>query len=150
MALDDAQTSDPNEGIERIDSIGAVPGNVIAFVPRILAIRHWIVPVDLIQDESGQRLKVAVTEPLDIEMIDTLGWTTNTDIVPVFAPEDEITRAIAKGYGFPVCPKCGPKRIKITESGLWDGVSADGGWCGGVFLRGVCPTCGSQVEHYES
>jgi general secretion pathway protein E/type IV pilus assembly protein PilB len=73
-----------------------VTGETLGLVPRALAVRHKIFPLE--QNAEGT-LKVAVADPLDIEALDSLAHFTGCRIDPAVAVESAIVAAIEQFYG---------------------------------------------------
>ena len=72
-----------------------VPGEVLTLVPRTIAARYRLVPLQ--RDE--RTLRVAVSDPLDTDGIDSLAHMLKLTIEPVIAPADDIVHAIERFYG---------------------------------------------------
>jgi type IV pilus assembly protein PilB len=72
-----------------------IPQSVIQNVTESMARENTIVPVSL----EGNRLRVAVHNPMAYEIIDKLQFMTNKDIELVIAPKDSIQRCIDRHYG---------------------------------------------------
>jgi len=83
-------------GVETVD-LGDMPlaDDVIATVPRHIAKRYKVVPV--FKGEGS--ITVAVSDPSDLDTIDSLRHLLNQEIEVRVAAEDEIDNAIAKYYG---------------------------------------------------
>ncbi len=64
-------------------------------VPAAIATRYQLMPLEL----SGNRLKVATADPLNIQVLDELKLLLGCEIVPVMASAREIQQAIQKHYG---------------------------------------------------
>jgi type IV pilus assembly protein PilB len=67
----------------------------MALVPRALAVRYTVFPFA----KEGNTLKLAITDPLDVDTIDSLGHVVKVNIEPSVAPADEIKHAIDRFYG---------------------------------------------------
>lgn len=67
----------------------------MALVPRSLAVRYTVFPIA----KEGGTLKLAITDPLDVDTIDSLGHVVKLNIEPSVAPADEIRHAIDRFYG---------------------------------------------------
>lgn len=67
----------------------------MALVPRALAVRYNVFPIS----KEGGTLKLAITDPLDVDAIDSLGHVVKLNIEPSVAPADEIRHAIDRFYG---------------------------------------------------
>jgi len=68
---------------------------VIHLIPRRLAEQHIVVPIRV----EGNKLTVAMADPLDYFAIDELRMSTGFRIEPVIASKDELHRAIKRYYG---------------------------------------------------
>ncbi len=69
--------------------------NIIKKVPAKFACYYKIIPVDI----SGIRLRIAVTNPLDLAVIDEIRMVLKYDVEPVLAGEKDILETIKKYYG---------------------------------------------------
>ncbi|MBW7473844.1 Flp pilus assembly complex ATPase component TadA [Paenibacillus oenotherae] len=69
---------------------------IIALIPQKLAERQKVLPIRI----EGNKLIVAMNDPLDYFAIDELRMTTGMNITPVITSKDELERAIARYYGF--------------------------------------------------
>ena len=67
----------------------------MALIPRALAVRYTVFPFA----KEGSTLKLAITDPLDVDTIDSLGHVVKLNIEPSVAPADEIKHAIDRFYG---------------------------------------------------
>jgi general secretion pathway protein E/type IV pilus assembly protein PilB len=72
-----------------------VTSDVLQLVPRAIAVRHRLVPLDR---EDG-RLRVAVADPLDTDGLDALGHVVKIPVDAVIATPAEIDAAIERLYG---------------------------------------------------
>jgi len=84
-------------GISSVD-LGSVPSiepAVLELVPREIAERYLVVPLELVH----RKLKVAMADPLDMADVDDIKFRTGHSIVPVFAFESDLRRAINRFYG---------------------------------------------------
>ncbi len=83
-------------GMEFADLGGVqLGGDLLALVPKPLARRYCLVPLA----RDGNRLRVAVGDPLDTDGIDALRHLTGLDIAAVAATPDDISRTIERCYG---------------------------------------------------
>ncbi|HEY0945572.1 MAG TPA: ATPase, T2SS/T4P/T4SS family [Opitutaceae bacterium] len=64
-------------------------------VPRALAARYNALPLA----KEGGTLRIAISDPLDVDAIDSLGHVLKLTIEPVVAPLEEIKQAIDRFYG---------------------------------------------------
>ncbi len=72
-----------------------VSGDVLTLVPRPIAARYGMMPLARV----GATLRVAVSDPLDTDGIDSLAHLTKLAIEPFVAPREEIAAAIERFYG---------------------------------------------------
>ncbi len=72
-----------------------IPPSVVQLVPDQVARDKKCIPVQL----AGRTLTVAVTDPLDLELIDTLRFTTSLQIEAAICSERQIEAAIEKFWG---------------------------------------------------
>jgi type IV pilus assembly protein PilB len=68
---------------------------IINIIPQRLAEQHQVLPIRT----EGNKLIVAMADPLDYFAIDELRMTTGFRIEPTIASKDELTRAIKRYYG---------------------------------------------------
>ncbi len=71
--------------------------NLVNSVPEAMIKRHRVMPIK----KEGNRLTVAMVDPLNVVAIDDLRLTTGCEIRPVLATEKEIETAIHKHFGLP-------------------------------------------------
>jgi general secretion pathway protein E/type IV pilus assembly protein PilB len=72
-----------------------ITGDTLELVPRAVAVRHRLVPLG----REGQKLRIAIADPLDTDGIDALGYIVKMPLEMVVATGDEITAAIDRFYG---------------------------------------------------
>jgi type IV pilus assembly protein PilB len=68
---------------------------VINLIPQKLAVQHCVLPVRV----EGNKLVLAMADPMDYFAIDELRMTTGLRIEPAIASKDELLRAIKRYYG---------------------------------------------------
>ena len=73
----------------------AVPANAAALVPEELMRKHLILPLSV---ENG-RLRLAIHDPLDLEMLDILRFRLNKDVRTVLAPKGRIKSILDEIFG---------------------------------------------------
>jgi hypothetical protein len=71
-----------------------IPEEVIALIPRELAVRHQVVPVKL----ENRKLSLAMLDPSDLKAIDELSFRTGFIIRPMVTPEVRLLGALEKYY----------------------------------------------------
>jgi len=85
-------------GLKTVDlAVRVVPDEVRALVPRELAESYGLVPFSRL----GDQLQVAVSDPLDVERIDSLRHLLGLDIEVYLAPATQIERAIDRCFARP-------------------------------------------------
>ena len=72
-----------------------IPDDVIAAVSRTLAKRYRVIPVSKHQNA----ITVAVSDPSDLDVLDSLQHSLNAEITPMVASEDDIEWALTRYYG---------------------------------------------------
>ncbi len=72
-----------------------ITGDTLELVPRAVAARHRLLPLG----REGNRLKVAISDPLDTDGIDALGYLVKMPLDTVVATPEEIVAAIDRFYG---------------------------------------------------
>ncbi|HYE07943.1 MAG TPA: GspE/PulE family protein [Planctomycetota bacterium] len=72
-----------------------IPRNITELVPQALSIDKKVVPVGL----NGRTLTVAMANPLDLETVDSLRFTTSLAIEVAVASERQIKAALEKSWG---------------------------------------------------
>ncbi|MFK7998509.1 MAG: hypothetical protein AB8H86_02890 [Polyangiales bacterium] len=78
-----------------------VPRDVIRTVPNEVAERHRLVPLDF----DGQRLIVAVDQPLPFEVDQQLGFLLGVTVEQRIAPEMRIAAALHQHFGIEMVPR---------------------------------------------
>lgn len=71
-----------------------IPEEVIALIPRELAVKHQVVPVKL----ENRKLSLAMVDPSDLKAIDELSFRTGFIIRPMVTPEVRLLGALEKYY----------------------------------------------------
>jgi general secretion pathway protein E/type IV pilus assembly protein PilB len=72
-----------------------VPGDILELVPRAVAARYRLLPLS----RDGNKLRVAIADPLDTEGIDALVYVVKMPVEPMVATSEDITSAIDRFYG---------------------------------------------------
>jgi len=72
-----------------------VTGDTLELVPRAVAARHRLLPLG----RDGNKLRVAIADPLDTDGIDALGYIVKMPIEPMVATPEDISAAIDRFYG---------------------------------------------------
>ncbi len=89
------QTTAAEAGTEVLEKIETVPDEAVKAVPRQLAYRLAVMPLNL----KGNHLQVALADPFNFDAIDTLSKELRFDIDPVVAPAEQIELALKRHYG---------------------------------------------------
>lgn len=82
-------------GIEFIDRIEDIPEEIIRSVPKHIAKRYRFFPLQRIDNI----LRIALSDPFDLETIDSISFLLKSEIDPVVVPLTEIERALVEHYG---------------------------------------------------
>ena len=93
--LDILRTTAAEAGVDLVEKIEAVPEEAISAVPRQLAYRLSVMPLNL----EGRHLRIALSDPFNFDALDTLTKELRFDIDPVVAPADQIELALKRHYG---------------------------------------------------
>lgn len=91
--------------------------DVIDALPGDLAKRYTVMPVR----KRGNELTVAISDPHDMDTIDSLRYSLNIDVVPVVAPEKEIKSSINLFY---TGGRAGTALQELTEATI-SGIATD-------------------------
>ena len=67
----------------------------MALVPRSLAVRYNVFPLS----KEGGAIQLAISDPLDVDALDSLGHVLKLTVEPSVAPLDEIKHVIERFYG---------------------------------------------------
>ena len=74
-------------GLEYIDlDRNVIPYSSLDLIPSDLIKRHLVLPVE----RDGDRLKVVITDPLDLETLDLLRFRLNIEVLPLLAPASKV------------------------------------------------------------
>lgn len=86
-------------GIDYIELKGVkIEDKVIHMVPENMVAKYKVIPIE-IDPENPNILKLAMSDPMDINAIDDIGLVTNMQVEPMLATEEQINDAIGKYYG---------------------------------------------------
>ena len=91
-----------------------IPQSVIALIPESVARENIVIPVTLIDD----RLRVAMSNALDLDVIDKLRFMVNREIDPVVAPKEAIQTAINRFYGGSETESVDSMLMEFTETAI--------------------------------
>jgi len=73
-----------------------IPENVIAIVPKDVAIEHKVIPIQ----DKPRAVTLAVSDPLDFESVDNVRFILNKEIDCVLASPDAVEDALRTYYGY--------------------------------------------------
>jgi type IV pilus assembly protein PilB len=93
--LDILRTTAAEAGVDLIEKIEIVPDEAVKAVPRHLAYRLGVMPLNL----EGRHLRVALADPFNFDAIDTLSKELRFDIDLAVAPAEQIDLALKRHYG---------------------------------------------------
>jgi type IV pilus assembly protein PilB len=86
-------------GIDYISLKGAkIEDSVVHLVPEPMIAKYRVMPVE-IDPDNPNILKVAMSDPQDLDAIDDINLVTNLQVEPMLANESDINDAIGKYYG---------------------------------------------------
>ncbi len=74
-----------------------IPPSVLAKIPRGLAFRHHALPVKA----DGNRLFVALADPMDLDTLEALEKVSGMSVVPMVAPQSSLEEALHRFYPEP-------------------------------------------------
>ncbi len=102
-------------GREFLDRIVGIPDEIVAGFSATLARKYRVFPLE----KSDNYLRIAISDPLDFDTLDSLQFQTKCEIDPVVVPLPEIETAIIEAYGSleePEPPAIDPADITILGS----------------------------------
>ena len=91
-----------------------IPQSVIALIPESVARENVVIPVTLVDE----RLRVAMSNALDLDVIDKLRFMVNREIDPVVAPKEAIQTAINRFYGGSETESVDSMLMEFTETAI--------------------------------
>lgn len=91
-----------------------IPQSVIALIPESVARENIVIPVTLVDE----RLRVAMSNALDLDVIDKLRFMVNREIDPVVAPKEAIQTAINRFYGGSETESVDSMLMEFTETAI--------------------------------
>ena len=69
---------------------------LMTLIPRERLLHRLVIPIELRQTGKEKTLRVAMTDPTNLKLIDELQFASGCRVLPVLASEDEIRRALEK------------------------------------------------------
>jgi type IV pilus assembly protein PilB len=91
-----------------------VPQSVIEMVPESVARENIVVPVAV----EGDRLRVAVVDPMDFNVVEKLRFILNRDVELVMAPKEAILATINRSYGQSETESVDSMLMEFTETAI--------------------------------
>ncbi len=91
-----------------------IPGGVISLVPESVARENVVLPLEMVDD----RIRVALTNALDLEVLDKLRFILNREVIPVVASKDAIQNAINRHYGQTETESVDSMLAEFTETAI--------------------------------
>ncbi len=83
-------------GMQSVDvNMVRVPSELINVLPRELATRYKVFPIS----RDGRKMRVAISDPLDVQALDELGYVLNLTLEPCVSPAEDIKQACDRLYG---------------------------------------------------
>lgn len=96
--------------LEQID----IPTSVISLIPESVARENVVLPLEL----NDERIRVAVANALDLEVLDKLRFILNREVDPVVASKDAIQNAINRHYGQTETESVDSMLAEFTETAI--------------------------------
>lgn len=102
-----------------------IPSGILAALPRSFVVEHNVVPF---AREEGV-LRVAVADPLAVDILDSLAYVAGTEVQPALASPDDVRQAITRHYGGEAAEQVsslasGPDPLPVAAGGE-DGQASD-------------------------
>ncbi len=91
-----------------------IASSVIELVPESVARENTCLPVEFV----GERLVVAVTDPMDFEVMEKLRFILNRDVELTMAPKESINDAINRFYGGSETESVDSMLMEFTETAI--------------------------------
>jgi type IV pilus assembly protein PilB len=91
-----------------------IPASVIALIPESVARENIVIPLGL----DDERLRVALTNVNDLDVIDKLRFMVNREIEPVGASKESIQNAINRYYGASETESVDSMLMEFTETAI--------------------------------
>ena len=100
-----------------------IPQNVLNLVPYDLARRSQVIPLSVVSHKDENELLVAMSNPMDSELIDDIEFVSGCMVKPVLAMERDILKALERFYA----PKQNNNKISMDSEDDEDMVIIMGG-----------------------
>ncbi len=93
---------------------------VLKLIPETLVNKYKVMPIE-IDPNNPNVLKVAMIDPMDLNAIDDISISTNLQVEPLLAMEDDMNEAIGKYYGNSQAMEAAEQyRREMEQDGLTD------------------------------
>jgi len=79
----------------------AIPANIIALLPRELALKYKAIPLGL----EKKRISLAMADPADLAALDDIAFITGYLVKPLITPEFRLIQALGQYYKMPISPR---------------------------------------------
>ncbi|QEL15446.1 GspE/PulE family protein [Limnoglobus roseus] len=113
--LESSRAMAEHSGFEFMDLANAeIPKAVTELVPESIARENFVLPLAL----EGNVMKIAMTDPTNIEALDKLRFVLNRDIQPVLAPQEQIQEAINRNYGQTETESVDSMLVEFTDTAI--------------------------------
>ncbi len=102
-------------GFEFVDlATMEIPKTVTELVPESVARENFVLPLAL----EGNTMKIAMSDPTNIEVLDKLRFVLNRDIQPVLAPQEQIQESINRNYGQTETESVDSMLVEFTDTAI--------------------------------
>ncbi len=91
-----------------------IPQSVIALIPESVARENIVIPLAMVDE----RLRVAMSNAMDLDVIDKLRFMTNREIDPVGASKESIQTSINRHYGGSETESVDSMLMEFTETAI--------------------------------
>lgn len=91
-----------------------IPNTIISLIPESVARENVVLPLELIDD----RIRVAMANALNLEVLDKLRFVLNREVDPVVASKDAIQNAINRYYGQTETESVDSMLAEFTETAI--------------------------------
>jgi len=73
-----------------------IPQELVKLIPASRLLHLLVIPIEMRQQGKEKILRVAMTDPTNLKLIDDLQFATGCRVLPLLASEDEIRKALKK------------------------------------------------------
>ncbi len=86
---------------------------ILTLIPRERLLHLLVIPIELRQSGKEKILRVAMTDPTNLQLVDELQFASGCRVLPVLASEDEIRQALRKNLS---PEKLQPSPVAATDA----------------------------------